>query len=94
MKDIVSRKLLGPLRVFWIILPIVIIALVVLGLATAKQLQVLKTREEQLAQVLATKQARAEKWHQVFSKEKEIIQRRQFIQRVLRYPDLWIGAFW
>ena len=94
LKTIVSRKLLVPLRVLWIILPIFAIALGVLGLATAKQVRLSTIRERQLASVLSSRQAVAEEWRRVFSKEREIIQARQFIRRARRHPDLWIGAFW
>ena len=93
LKNIVSRKLLLPLRVLWIILPFFATALGALGLVTAKQVRLSTIREEQLASVLSSRQAVAEKWRRVFSEEKEILQTRQFIRRALRHPDLWIGAF-
>jgi Tfp pilus assembly PilM family ATPase len=93
-KNIISRKLLRPLRVLWIILPFFAIALGVLGLATGKQVRLSTIREEQLGRVLSSRQAAAEEWRRVFSKEREIIQARQFIRRAQRHPDLWIGAFW
>jgi len=66
----------------------------VLGLATGKQVRLSTIRERQLASVLSSRQAAAEEWRRVFSKEREIIQARQFIRRAQRHPDLWIGAFW
>jgi|GEM_PF-2001168 len=93
-KNIISRKLLRPLRVLWIILPFFAIALGVLGLATGKQVRLSTIQERQLASVLSSRQAAAEEWRRVFSKEREIIQARQFIRRAQRHPDLWIGAFW
>ncbi len=92
IKNVVSRKLMLPLRVLWIILPFFAIALVALGLATAKQVRLSAIREEQLSSVLSSRQDVAEKWRRIFFEEKEIFQTRKFIRRSLRHPDLWIGA--
>ena len=93
LKNIISRKLLLPLRILWIILPFFAITLVALGLAIGKQVRLSTTREEQLGCVLSRRQASAEEWRGVFSKERENFQARQFIRRAHRYPELWIGVF-
>ncbi|MEA1927495.1 MAG: pilus assembly protein PilM [Candidatus Auribacterota bacterium] len=94
LKNIVSRKLLLPLRILWIVLPFFAIALGALGLITAKQVRLSTVREKQLSGVLSSRQVEAENWHRIYSKEKEVSQARQYIRRFRRYPDLWIGVFW
>ena len=93
LKNIISRKLLLPLRILWIILPFFAITLVALGLVIGKQVRLSTTREEQLGCVLSRRQAVVEEWRGVFSKERENFQARQFIRRAQRYPELWIGDF-
>lgn len=93
LKNIISRKLLIPARILWIVLPIVVIILIALGQVTARQMRFSAVRAEQLDVLLSEQRSEAEKWRRIFSEEEKIQNTRRFIRESLHHPDLWIGIF-